>query len=102
MWNLENGSDDPICKVRMETQMQIMSKSTWVGGGMNWEIGIGIRTWPCVEQRASGNLLPSTLSSAQDSSFLIGLSASVFAPDRVSSTGHPQASFQHLSQISYM
>ena len=44
--------------------MQIMSKSTWVGGGINWEIGIGVCTLPCVKQRASGKLLHSVGSSA--------------------------------------
>ena len=52
----KNGSDDLICRVRIETHMQIMRKSTWVGGGINWEIGIGICTLPCVKQRASGKL----------------------------------------------
>ena len=70
--------------------------------GDELKLSIDACTRPCVKQLAGGSLLHSTVSSAQDSGFLIGLSASVFAPDQVSSTGHPQGSFQHLSQVSYM
>ena len=37
------------------------------GWGGNWEIGIDIKTSPCVKQRASGNLLCDTGSSAHSS-----------------------------------
>ena len=34
-------------------------------GAMNWETGVHIRAWPCVEWMASGNLLSDTGSSGQ-------------------------------------
>ena len=78
------------------------SRSSQSRLGDELKLSIDACTRPCVKQLAGGSLLHSTVSSAQDSGFLIGLSASVLAPDRVSSTGRPQGSFQHLSQVSYM
>ena len=37
MWNLENGTDDPICKAEIETQTQ--KTHVWTprgGGGAEW------------------------------------------------------------------
>ena len=34
-------------------------------GAMNWETGVHIRAWPCVEWMPSGNLLSDTGSSGQ-------------------------------------
>lgn len=59
--NLKNGSDDPA-QVRMETRIQIMSKSTWVSGGMNWEIKLAYAHDMC-RQRAGGKLMLWELSS---------------------------------------
>ena len=51
MWNLENGTDEAVCRAEIETQMK--RTNVWTprgesgrgwgrggGGGMNWEIGL--------------------------------------------------------------
>ena len=57
MWNLENGTDETVCKAEIETQIQ--RTNVWAprgevkgggGGGMNWEIGIDIYTLICIKQ----------------------------------------------------
>ena len=42
MWNLENGTDDLVCKAEIEAQMQRTNVQTPNGKGskMNWETGI--------------------------------------------------------------
>ena len=45
MWNLESGTDEPVCKAEIKTQMQ--RTNIWTprgerGCGVNWEIGIDI------------------------------------------------------------
>ena len=64
MWNLENGTDEPVCRAEIETQMQRTNVWTpeggkWgVGGGeMNWEIGIDIYTLIRKKQITNKNLL---------------------------------------------
>ena len=65
MWNLENGTGEPVCKAEIETQMQTTNVWTQkvggeVGGddgGMNWEIGIDIYTLICIKQITNKNLL---------------------------------------------
>ena len=48
MWNLESGTDGPICKAEIETQTYRIN--IWIprGGrekhGMNWETGIDVYT----------------------------------------------------------
>ena len=47
MWNLENGTDKPICEAEIETQMQRTNVWTPRGerqGGVTWEIGVDIHT----------------------------------------------------------
>ena len=57
----KNGTDEPVCKVEIETQMQ--RTNVWIprsesrGGGMNWEIGIDIYTLICIKQITNKNLL---------------------------------------------
>ena len=61
----KNGTDEPVCKAEIETQMQ--RTNIWTpkgesggvggGGGMNWEIGIDIYTLICIKQRTNKNLL---------------------------------------------
>ena len=65
MWNLENGTDEPICRAKIETQMvenkhMDTSGGKWqgVGGGvMNWETGIDIYTLICIKWITNKNLL---------------------------------------------
>ena len=41
MWNLENGTDEPISTVGIEMKMQRTDMQTWRGkGGTNWEISL--------------------------------------------------------------
>ena len=58
MWNLENGTDEPICRAGIE--MQVSRRDMWTSqgeaGGMNREMRTDIYTLPCVKDEASGNL----------------------------------------------
>ena len=57
MWNLENGTDEPVCRAEIETQKQ--RKNVWTprgengegggGGVMNWEIRIDMYTLMCIK-----------------------------------------------------
>ena len=55
MWNLENGTDESVCRAEIETQMQ--RANVWTprgeaaggGGGMNWAIGIDMYTLICIK-----------------------------------------------------
>ena len=56
MWNLENGTDEPVCRAEKDTEvenkhMDIKGGSGWggVGGGMNWAIGIDTYTLMCIK-----------------------------------------------------
>ena len=57
MWNLENGTDEPVCRAEIETEMQRKNvwaprgKAEWGGGGdvINQEIGIDMYTLMCVK-----------------------------------------------------
>ena len=61
----KNGTDEPVCRAEIETQMQ--RTNVWTprgesgggdgGGGMNWEIGIDIYTLICIKQITIKNLL---------------------------------------------
>ena len=61
MWNLENGTDEPVCRAEIETQKQ--RKNVWTprgrsggGGGsgvMNWEVGIDMYTLMCMKWMTS-------------------------------------------------
>ena len=61
----KNGTDEPVCKAEIETQMQ--RTNIWTlrgesgvggtGGGLNWEIGIDIYTLICIKQINNKNLL---------------------------------------------
>ena len=60
----KNGTDEPICRAEIETQMQ--RANVWPprgesggggGGGINWEIGIDIYTLICIKQITNKNLL---------------------------------------------
>ena len=65
MWNLENGTDELVCRAEIETQKQ--RKNVWtprgeaaVGGGggvMNWEIGIDMYTLMFIKWMTNKNLL---------------------------------------------
>ena len=66
MWNLENGTDEPVCRAEIETQMQrtnewTPSRESGGGGGgggvMNWEIGIDMYTRMCIKWMTYKNLL---------------------------------------------
>ena len=46
----KNGTDEPVCKAEIETQMQ-RTNST------NWEIGIDIYTLVCIKQITNKNML---------------------------------------------
>ena len=57
----KNGTDEPVCKAEIETQVQRTNTWTprgesWGGGGMNWEIGINIYTI-CIKWITNKNLL---------------------------------------------
>ena len=53
----KNGTDEPVCRAEIETQMK--RTNIWTprgesgegggGGGMNWEIGIDIYTLICIK-----------------------------------------------------
>ena len=58
----KNGTDEPVCKAEIETQMQ--RTNVWTArkessgrgdGGMNWEIGIDIYTLICIKQITNKN-----------------------------------------------
>ena len=56
------GTDEPVCKKEIETQMQ--RTNIWTprgegggGGGMNWEIGIDIYILVCIKWVTNKNLL---------------------------------------------
>ena len=60
----KNGTDEPVCRAEIETQMQ--RTNVWTargesgrGGGdvMNWETGIDIYTLICMKQVTNKNLL---------------------------------------------
>ena len=62
----KNGTDEPVCKAEIETQMQRTNVWTPVGessggvcggGVMNWEIEIDIYTPICIKQITSKTLL---------------------------------------------
>ena len=60
----KNGTDEPVCRAEIETQMQRTNvwtprgESGWGGGGvMNWEIGIDIYTLICIKWITNENLL---------------------------------------------
>ena len=65
MWNLENGTAEPVCRPEIETQMQRTNvwtqrgESSGGGGGgvMNWEIGIDMYTLMCIKWMTNKNLL---------------------------------------------
>ena len=69
MWNLNNGTDERVCREETETQMQRTHLGVWTpkgesgggggggGGGMNWEIGIDIYTLICIKWITNKNLL---------------------------------------------
>ena len=61
----KNGTDEPICKAGIETQMQKHVDTEGKEGGTNWEISTDIYTLPYVKLIASENLLYSTGSSAR-------------------------------------
>ena len=58
----KNGTDEPVCKAGIETQMQ--RTNVWTprgkvvggGGGMNWEIGIDMYTLMCIKLMPNKNL----------------------------------------------
>ena len=39
MWTLEKGTDEPICRVGIETQTQEMDMRTWLEGGEGGQTG---------------------------------------------------------------
>ena len=58
----KDGTDEPICRAAVETQMQRTNLWTWLGGGRKEKVGCVQRvTWkntlPYVKQIADGNLL---------------------------------------------
>ena len=66
----KNATDEPICKVEMETQMERTNVWTQRGerrGGMNWEIGKDIYTILIlyIKQITNENLLYGTRNSTQ-------------------------------------
>ena len=57
----KNGTDEPVCRAEIETQMQ--RTNIWTtrgesggGGVMNWENGIDIYTLICIKQITNKNL----------------------------------------------
>ena len=67
MWNLENNTDEPICRAGIEMQMEKTDTWTWWGEGSVQPTGILGLTYtpPCIKRIASGKPLYSTGSSAQ-------------------------------------
>ena len=66
----KNGTDEPICRAGIETQMYRTDLWTWgmSGGRRRWDelrSSIDIYTLPCIKQIASGKLLYDTGSSAR-------------------------------------
>ena len=61
----KNAYDVPICRPeqRCRHREETRGHSSGRGGGMNWELSVGIYTLPCGKQIASANLLSSTGSS---------------------------------------
>ena len=65
MQNLENGTDEPVCRAEIETQMQRTKVWTsrgesgggWGWGVMNWAIEIDIYTLMCIKLMTNKNLL---------------------------------------------
>ena len=65
MWNLENGTDEVVCRAENETQMQRTnvrtprgeSRGGGGGGVMNWEIGIDMYTLMCIKWVTNKNPL---------------------------------------------
>ena len=62
----KNGTDEPVCRAEIETQMQRtmyghQGEKVGVGdggcGGMNWEIGIDMYTLICIKWITNKNLL---------------------------------------------
>ena len=59
----KNGTDEPVFKAEIETQMQRTNvwtprgESGGVWGGMNWEIGIDMYTLICINQITNEDLL---------------------------------------------
>ena len=59
----KNGTDEPVCRAEIETQMQrtnLWAASGESGGGggvMNWEIGIDMYTLICIKWIANKDLL---------------------------------------------
>ena len=56
----KNGTDEPVCKAEIETQMQrtnVWTPGEKVRGGMNWEIGIDVYTLICIKQTTNKKLL---------------------------------------------
>ena len=61
----KNGTDEPVCRAEIETQMQ--RTNVWTpreesggggsGGGMNWEIGIDMYTLMCIKWITNKNML---------------------------------------------
>ena len=49
MWNLENGTDEPICKAGIETAENGRINTVERDGGMRWVIGTDIYMPPCVK-----------------------------------------------------
>ena len=56
-WNLESGTDELICKVEIETDIENKCMDTKKGrlGGMDREIGIDIYTLLCIKQATNDN-----------------------------------------------
>ena len=69
MWNLKNGTNEPIYKTEIESQKQktklMITKGAKGGGGINWEIGIDIQTLLYIKQITNKNLIYSTENSIQ-------------------------------------
>ena len=63
----ENGTDELICKVEIETHVENKYMDTKSGrkGRMNWEIGINIYTLICIKYITDENLIYSTGNSTQ-------------------------------------
>ena len=59
----KNGTDEPVCRAEIETQMQRTNEWTprgesgGGGGVMNWEIGIDMYTLICIKWITNKNLL---------------------------------------------
>ena len=61
----KNGTDEQVCKAEIDnTEVENKCMDTkgvkrggWVGGAMNWEIGIDMYTLICIKQITNKNLL---------------------------------------------